>query len=307
MEFGQKSNLNTEYIWNLDGLKQILQFYKDYHPESKKNDIALIEEIIKTKKGDYDLYLEELDIAIEMNKRTPIIKFILDFCNDSYVQSIKTLNNFIKSWEEIEYSINQKLISLINKNYMDILIKYFKDEKNKEILLKIFRKDIYEFFKITNANNNICLFPNYSYITMHVNERGKEPYIIYDEICYGISNTQITYDKIKKNKDLYPDYGAFYNFLRVIENKIKEEFLHNYNLRIKLEFIKDVNSHTSNIYSIKCIYTFYEPIKNEPICFKDEDILINGINTISQGFYYFLISINDESYKNKEYIKFNSN
>lgn len=307
MEFDQKSNLGTEYVWNLDGLKQILKYYKDYHPESKKNDIAIIEEIIKTQKGDYDLYLVDFDIAIEMNKRTPIIKYILDFCNDSYVQSINTLKDFVKSWEEIEYLINQKLISFINESYMDILIKYFNDEKNKEILLKIFRKEIYEFFKDNKATNNICLFPNYSYINMHVNERGNEPYIIYDEICYGICNTKITFDKIKENKDLYPDYGRFYNFLKVIEKNIKEYFLYNYNLRIKLEFIKAHPSHTSNINYIKCIYTFYEPINNKPIRFKDEDILSNGINTQSQGFYYLLNEINNENYKNKEYIKFNSN
>ena len=98
------------------------------------------------------------------------------------------------------------------------------------------------------------------------------------------------------------------DFLKAIEFEIKKSFLFNYYLKIKLEINREqINNNTdSSIYDISCIYTFYEPINNKQIKFRDENILINGINSNSLGFQFLLNNLNNPKYEKIEYKEINS-
>ena len=79
----------------------------------------------------------------------------------------------------------------------------------------------------------------------------------------------------------------------------------NYNLRIKLDIRKEnYNNNSDSTYNISCLYTFYDPINNSIHKYKDENILINGTNSLNQGFQFMLYQINNECYKNVEYKEF---
>ena len=134
-------------------LNVILQYYKNFYFYSKKNDINKIEDIIKNNSMDYQKYLDEYITAQKMNDRYPIINYL--FKNDNEYNEINK-NNFkdleskltevVTRWSKYEILINDRKIKKMRKNEKNILMRYFKDIKNEETLLKIFQKDIYKFF-----------------------------------------------------------------------------------------------------------------------------------------------------------------
>ena len=64
------------------------------------------------------------------------------------------MNEYIIKWDELEKIINDKKLKKMKKNHKKILTKYFNDNNNKEILLKIFKQDDIDFFlQETNLKN----------------------------------------------------------------------------------------------------------------------------------------------------------
>ena len=98
----------------------------------------------------------------------------------------------------------------------------------------------------------------------------------------------------QRNK-LSENYLKLFNFLKEFEERINNEFILNYNLKIKLDIRKEEqNNNNDSTYNISCYYTFYDPINNSPYIYKDENILINGNNSLNQGFQFMLYQINSE-------------
>jgi hypothetical protein len=77
-------------------LKEILNYYKGFLFESKSDEIILIENNIK--KNDYndENYLNELDIAKEMNIRLPLINIIFNLRNRGKQRTEKEFKNVLK-------------------------------------------------------------------------------------------------------------------------------------------------------------------------------------------------------------------
>ena len=155
---------------------------------------------------------------------------------------------------------------------------------------------------------------NNSYILIHLDKRGHYPLFEIDDIYYGKSFTKINIDKFKislayfrENNEniLISNYLKFRDFFKEFEQRLSNDFKYNYNLRIKLKFEYE-NEINNNIYSIICFYTFYDPITNESKEYRDENILINHINSISGGYLYMISDINDETFKDIEYQDFNT-
>ena len=93
-------------------------------------------------------------------------------------------------------------------------------------------------------------------------------------------------------------FNKFCKFLEEIENRIKNEYIQNYNFKIRLEFEGD------KFYNISCIYAFIPPYIDESNTeinsFKDDNILLNKTKTYGQGFDFFISEINLKTYKNNE-------
>ena len=211
-------------------------------------------------------------------------------------------NRPFKNEKEIKYYINEKSLEInISSNIQVIPIK---NEDNLDTVCCPAIKDKKEDF-------SLYLLKKCS-IKFHTNLRGKKPYIIYDEILCGEHDTKIDYKKLMNIKsenshqknELSDNILKLFKFLKEIENRICNEFLWNYKLRIKLDIRKENYNNNDSTYNISFLYTFYDPIDNSIHKYKDENILINGTNSLNQGFQFMLYQINSECYKNLEYKKF---
>ena len=160
IEYIIKILTNSEYYYkkyiqfSVEPLRIILFYYKHFLFESKREDINIIEEIIKTKKNIANKnYLEDLDIAKEMEIKFPVIKYLFDLkrLTDNIPVNENEFKNCIEGWEKIEQMIKTKKIKKMSKNNKIPLINYFHDINNKEIILKIFGQDSYDYFIKENS------------------------------------------------------------------------------------------------------------------------------------------------------------
>ena len=134
-------------------LKEVLNYYKKYLFESKKEYIDIIENIIKNGKGDYNKYLEEYEIAKEMNNKYPIIIYLNKSKINKNILKEKEIKEFCEYFKKIEKMLKEKKIhKKMRKSDKQKIIEYFHDENNKEKLIEIYGEDIYNF--IINLNQN---------------------------------------------------------------------------------------------------------------------------------------------------------
>ena len=100
----------------------------------------------------------------------------------------------------------------------------------------------------------------------------------------------------------------FLDFLKEIEDELKNKYINKYELDIKLELYKECikNDTESSLYSITCKYSFLEQVsKKIKNSYKDINILDNGEKRI--GFYSLLEKINSSKSQNLECINKLSN
>ena len=149
---------------NIKKLENILLYYKQFLFESKKDDINIIENLIKLKKGFYKKYLKDDNISIKMNKRFSIIIFLLNK-NKNDNKSIKEveIDKSSKTWENYESLIKSNEINNINDKDRMLLIEYIKDKNNIDILNNIFENKEYELLINPYDSNNISKEGNFTY------------------------------------------------------------------------------------------------------------------------------------------------
>ena len=142
-----------------DQLKHIFKFYKNYLFSSKINDLKIINNFINNlniEEIEYDKYLEDFEKAQKMNDRYPVIRYLYEEENQIDDINENDLNKYAQIWEKLEKYINDKKIKKMIKKYKEILKKFFNNSNNKDILLTIFSKDIYDYFlkEINNVQKN---------------------------------------------------------------------------------------------------------------------------------------------------------
>ena len=168
----------SKYLNNIkEKLKEVNKYYKEYLFESKKEDINYINEIIKSNDNvnnanDFEKYLIDYKLAKKMNLRLPIINYL-------YSEKNKLT---IKNEEKFNKEVLEHKIKGISKNIKELLFKYFNDNNNKEIIMKmkIFNINEYEIF-IKESNKTLNEGKN-------LNDKNK-----------NIINEEDKYDKINKN------------------------------------------------------------------------------------------------------------
>ena len=200
-------------------IKPILNYYKNYLFESKKEDIILIENMInnsKKSKLNYSKYLEDYDTAQKMNVRFPIIDYLLKKSNKSNIKSETQLNIYIKYWENLEKSINSKIIENIKDEDKKILYEYINISNDKNILNKIFIEDIYKWLLTLLNYNNVINNTQLSSITSENNMK-------YDIINNTDFNSFKTQEKsIDNNEIINIKEDIYYNNESVNNNGNKK-------------------------------------------------------------------------------------
>ena len=138
-------------------LQPILDYYKNYFFESKKNDIQIIEETINDYRNEFNYvkYLKDYSISIKMNQRFPIINYLFEINNKDKINKEEEINIYLKKWESIEEKINdQKYEEILDEDNQKIN-DYINIPENKDIFINIFNNDIYELYKnYNNINGN---------------------------------------------------------------------------------------------------------------------------------------------------------
>lgn len=307
-----------------DQLNEVLTYYKGYKFETKKEDINKIESMDENNNTD-DLkeYLKDYNEAKSKNIYLGIIQSLFNTYFEKNERTEENLKKMIEKWGWIQKIINDKKRNKMRADDCLVFIKYFNDIDNKDSFNKIFNEDQKNFIldylneKIKLYNNSdvylisipLCLIKK-STFEFYINEKGKEPYIVYEKINYGFFNFEIKYDeiiKLKENKNfknsndkvLIELFDKFCDFLKLVEDELKKEFKYSYKLRLTLEFKIEKKKNDDNVYNVTCIYTFSDPINNKKFKFKEDNIFING--TKSEEFKNLLSAINNESYKEVKY------
>ena len=206
-----------------------------------------------------------------------------------------------------QHLISQKEISTTNTRESQ------KKTKIEETKMENIIKDNYS---STNSENLLYDIMTNSKFQLYSNKKGITPLIEINEIFYGKNNIKISNDKYnqiysecrgrKRLSKIEKYFLKFNGFIEEIKKRLEEEFIYDYRLRIKLNFKKEEDKNSDNdAFNIDCIYTFYTPDINEGKMYKDDNILKNGTNSITQGFEYLIKEINNDSYQNIKYINDN--
>jgi len=286
----KKNNLNNEKI---DKIKEILKYYKQYHPETKKDDIILIEEIIKNNSDNYEKYLADYEIAKEMNLKTPLINLFINLNNNKVTE--EETNKAVESWKTSEQILKDKKIRKMRSDYKKKLINFWKNKNNKEILIKIFNEDIYNYFI---EKNKICLDEDNANNNLNQNRNlSREENIIIEEKVINSSEDESTNcqtGNIKENE-----------FDEKREEEIAEHILNesqiklNINNREEKPFIiyEEINIGINNII-----------LENNELQICKEYFLKNKIETvISRSYLKFMEFINEFENRIKTEFKYKYN
>ena len=130
----------------IEKLTIVLNYYKNYFFESKKEDIIIIEKAIKKKNVDYEKFLNDLDISKAMNEKYPIIEYLSNAIDNKNIKerTEEEIKLILDTFEKFETIIKEKSKEKIQPDLEKIensLFIFFKNEKNKDILLKLFTEE----------------------------------------------------------------------------------------------------------------------------------------------------------------------
>lgn len=132
--------------------------------------------------------------------------------------------------------------------------------------------------------------------------------LIYEDIYYGEkSEYKLNYQdflNIEVNQEI-DNFGKLKERLDEIKKSIEEEFIYNYCLKIQLIFqdqgtINNTEEYQYNV--INCELVFYVP-NNKPLIYTIEDILNQGLDSLGQGFIFFIENIKNDDFKDIKYEK----
>ena len=118
----------------INKLREILEYYKRYKFESKKDEIIIIEKGIEN--GDFGLnnkeYIKDLEEAKEMNVRFNIINYLFNETNKNIEKNENNFNKIVDSWFQYEKQINDNKFKKKYLLYNKEIKKINKKSKNKK-------------------------------------------------------------------------------------------------------------------------------------------------------------------------------
>ena len=252
--------------------------------------------LLNSRKNIIKIIKSNLNLKTYINKHLQerfeyILKKYLD--SEYYIHKYLSFNSFTKEDQKFLIIENDSTNKSTNKTS-----KFEKTMNTKESLI------------INQEDEILHLILNGCIINLHTNEKGKEPFIIYDKIFVGQHRNKLYINNLKEIKDNYKNknksiiYKYFLKFLKFInefEERLKKKCLCKYFLKIKLEIKNEINKGQNNLYNLNCLYTYYNPINQKKEEYIDNNILEEGTNSKNQGFNLMLLRINNEALKYEEY------
>ena len=90
--------------------------------------------------------MEDYEKAKYMNLRSSIIKYLFTSKNNGLIKNEKNYNKEVEFWNEFENNILKHKSCNLSQQTKKILNNFTKNENNKELLLKIFNKNDYDYY-----------------------------------------------------------------------------------------------------------------------------------------------------------------
>ena len=317
----QEKNYEKNGVKKSENLNQDIEKENKEKKEGKDKDIDNIKEE-KKEDSKYESIDESKEIEnSQISYETKGAESKNEISKDSFELKKENQNN-ISNNENIKYCEKPK-----KEKEEDIPKKINSFSYNNKNFLEIDDSKVYNFSfnfsnpappKIPEEFDNIPDFISSKFSAfLYSNKKEIYPFINYNEIYFG-ENLDIQYNRYKQfldykennnlineNKEINKNLKKFFEFLKEIDQRLKNEFENEYMLIIKLELVKEKeninNNINNNIYNITAYYTFFDPLNNMSLKYKDENILINKTNSNLQGFEFLLHDINCDKYKNIEY------
>ena len=145
----------------------------------------------------------------------------------------------------------------------------------------------------------------------------KDNKINYENITYGKNNSKLSVEQFKqfksdisnlKMEELKPDdkimlknLKKLFKFFEEIEFRIKTEYQGKEYLNFKIYLTNTVynydNNNNNNFFNIEALYKFNDTKNKTSSAYRDKNILINGTNSLEQGFNYMILNIKKEKEK----------
>ena len=125
-------------------LKEVLLYYKVFHPESKSDDIIILEGLLN--KGlvpGYERYLLDYENAKKMNKQSSIVQYLCGSDNKSDEKVKKNLD-FLDTFQNL---MKDGKFNKIKKGHKRLLLKYMEKEEKGETPNKYFTKEQIDMLK----------------------------------------------------------------------------------------------------------------------------------------------------------------
>ena len=147
----------------------------------------------------------------------------------NHLKEEKEFYEVVESWKKFEKMISDKKIKKMRNDDRKILMEYFNDENNKVLLLKIFTKESYEFFKNQNGENKnidknkLNEILNY-YKQFHFDSKKEDIKLIENYVRNGVGN--INYNSYLKDLEIaskMKDRFNIINFVFDYKNEGKEK------------------------------------------------------------------------------------
>ena len=260
-------NSNEKYIkdYNIENINELIS-------QNKQNFYyLLLVYIIKD-----SFYIYQIPFLYTIRR-----KLLVNIKNDKYKENNQKINEILEIFD-LKYYLEKFYDKIKNPNSINDSTKNNSIEDiikdGNEIIVKHFIEKILNDSTFILNNNQYNKF----YLRLVMDDDEKEEKFENQMKKKKDEEKNSNIDILKKNFDKLMD------FLKTVLEKIKSEFLYKYNLLIKLNIRNEGNNKNNNpLLNLKCIYYFYKPYGNDISSYKDENILISGINSTNQGFFFY--------------------
>ena len=135
-----KENTNTI----LRKLKSVLKYYKEYHSQTKKEEINLLENKIKRRIiTNNEIFLKDYEESKRMKKKS----LILNYLSKSESKSEVIISNNIGFLEDFDNLLKDKKTKKIKKHHKNLMLNYMDSEEKGETPFQYFSQEQRDMFR----------------------------------------------------------------------------------------------------------------------------------------------------------------
>ena len=295
-------------VFQQNEIDNFIKLLKESEKENKKKDVLSVDI------NDRNETMEEAPPTIQ--NKIHIFNNVKD--NEVKVNGINGIslknnqNNVEKNYVNNSSSESTKSTSSPSsseENENDKKNKENKENKNKiEYIFVDNHKYKNEFSTFADKILNKCK------IYLSLKKNGDKNYLVINKVIIGQNNLSMNVEKFKdyvkssmEIKILKDNSYKFANFINEFEERIVDEYNNNFYFDINIEIKNTDKPNSDGSFNIDALYTCLLPVDGKELKYRENNILLYGIESNLQGFNFMIIDLNQEKFKNEIYKENNLN